>query len=208
MFRARLALRLAFLALPLLLMPAGARADANDDAMDLAFWQSIQGSTDPAEYQAYLDAFPQGKFAKVAILRAHPAKAAEVFALPPLPPAKPGQPAQTGPGDDDTPAGTISLLPAAPRVGQTIRVTCENFPQPTNYDVIIVVPAGTPVMDPARPVDQTKILWYAYATNCYHVPLTAGPFAPGQYEVRFMTRLYSNTPGLLELHATANFRVH
>jgi len=62
-------------------------------------------------------------------------------------------------------------------------------------------------MDPSRPVDQTKLVYSAYAMNCYHVPLTAGPFAPGAYEVRFMTHLYSNTPGVLELHATTNFRV-
>ena len=49
--------------------------------MDLAFWQSIQNSTDPAEYQAYLDAFPHGKFAKLASIRAH---AAAPAAVPPL----------------------------------------------------------------------------------------------------------------------------
>jgi hypothetical protein len=71
MYRAGPVLRLAILVLALVL-PAAARAD-DDDAMDLAFWQSIQNSTVPAEYQAYLDAFPHGKFARLASLRAHQA---------------------------------------------------------------------------------------------------------------------------------------
>jgi hypothetical protein len=183
MLRARVALRLAVIVLPMLL-PAAAHAD-DDPALDLAFWQSIQSSTDPAEYQAYLDTFPNGKFAKLALLRAHPTASAAA---------------------DEPSAGKIVLLPAAPRVGQTIRITCENFPEPTNADEIIVVPAGTPVMDPSRPVDQTKVLYFAYALNCYHLPLTAGPFAPGAYEVRFMTRLYSNA-GVSELRGTAGFWV-
>jgi len=45
------------------------RADGLDPA-DLAFWQSLQGSADPAEYRAYLDAFPNGRFAPLARLRA------------------------------------------------------------------------------------------------------------------------------------------
>lgn len=51
-----------------LAMAAPAWAQGTDPA-DLVFWQSIQNSTNPAEYQAYLDAFPQGKFAPLAKLR-------------------------------------------------------------------------------------------------------------------------------------------
>jgi hypothetical protein len=29
---------------------------------ELAFWQSIQASDDPAEYQAYLEKYPDGAF--------------------------------------------------------------------------------------------------------------------------------------------------
>jgi hypothetical protein len=210
MYRTRFVLRLAFVALPLLL-PAAARA-GDDDAIDLAFWQSVQSSTNPAEYQAYLDAFPHGKFAKLALLRAHqPAPAALTIPLPVTgPTAKTAAVAPAAPPEDDddtdTPAGKIVLEPAAPRVGQTIRVTCEGFPQPTNADTLVVVPAGTPVMDPNRGADQTKVVWYVYAANCFHVPVTAGPFAPGAYEIRFMTRLYSNV-GASEMHAMTGFRV-
>lgn len=48
------------------------RAQGADPA-DLAFWRSIQGSTNPAEYKAYLEAFPNGRFVPLARLRAaHP----------------------------------------------------------------------------------------------------------------------------------------
>ena len=36
------------------------------DAVELTFWQSIQDSADPADFQAYLDTFPAGKFTPLA----------------------------------------------------------------------------------------------------------------------------------------------
>jgi hypothetical protein len=221
MYRTGLTLRLAAVVLPLLL-PAAARAD-DDDAMDIEFWRAIQNSTVPAEYQAYLDAFPHGKFAKLAALRAHQAAPAAVPApLPttaiPLPAAAP--PARTAPAaqtaaaapaaaadDADTADGQIVLTPATPRVGQTIRATCENFPEPSTFDKLVVVPAGTPVMDPDKPADMTKVVSFNYAVNCFRAPVTFPPLAPGAYEIRFMTRLYSNA-GVVEMHAMTAFRVH
>ena len=35
-------------------------------AVELTFWQSIQESFDPADYEAYLEAFPEGKFKRLA----------------------------------------------------------------------------------------------------------------------------------------------
>ena len=40
--------------------------DVDASALELAFWQSIEGSEDPDEYQAYLDQFPGGVFASLA----------------------------------------------------------------------------------------------------------------------------------------------
>ena len=37
-----------------------------DDAIELTFWQSVQGSDGPGEYQAYLDRYPMGIFAPLA----------------------------------------------------------------------------------------------------------------------------------------------
>ena len=77
-----------------LLLAAPAWSQATDPA-DLAFWQSIQNSVNPAEYEAYLQAFPQGRFAALARLRAQggamPAPAAgapgPAMAAPPAAPA-------------------------------------------------------------------------------------------------------------------------
>lgn len=73
MNRFLLALSLAFL----MCLAWSAQAQQTDPA-DLAFWQSIQNSTDPAEYRAYLEAFPNGRFAALARLRAAAGPAAQL----------------------------------------------------------------------------------------------------------------------------------
>ena len=47
----------------------GPPVTTNTDAVELAFWQSIQASDDPSEYQAYLAQFPEGDFAALAHAR-------------------------------------------------------------------------------------------------------------------------------------------
>jgi len=42
---------------------------ATDPAIELAFWDAIKDSTDPAEFQAYLDQYPNGAFAALARIR-------------------------------------------------------------------------------------------------------------------------------------------
>jgi len=93
------------------------------DPADLVFWQSIQNSTSPAEYQAYLDAFPQGKFAPLARLRvqggAMPTGAASAAA--PAPQAAMPAPA---------PAMPAAVAPAQPGLNPPIAVdTARNFGQ-------------------------------------------------------------------------------
>src|SRR5580693_1195098 len=51
-----------------LLTFAAVSAHASDPA-DVAFWQSVQSSKNPAEYKAYLNAFPHGVFVEVAKTR-------------------------------------------------------------------------------------------------------------------------------------------
>jgi carboxyl-terminal processing protease len=72
--------------------PAPAASNAVDPkAIELAFWQSIQGSNAGEDYQAYLDRFPSGDFAPLARLRlkqADPGKDRVVHGEPP--PAAPG----------------------------------------------------------------------------------------------------------------------
>lgn len=62
-----------------------ALADPADDGAELEFWRSIQNSTNPAEYRAYLEAFPNGRFAPLARVRAGLANP-DVSAAPAAPP--------------------------------------------------------------------------------------------------------------------------
>ncbi|MFQ5773086.1 MAG: SUMF1/EgtB/PvdO family nonheme iron enzyme [Kiloniellaceae bacterium] len=47
----------------------GIRSSRESQAAELAFWESIKDSTNPAEYEAYLKAFPNGTFAPLARAR-------------------------------------------------------------------------------------------------------------------------------------------
>ena len=187
-----LAAALAAISLP------GARAEETDPA-DIAFWQSIQGSTNSAEYKAYLEAFPNGRFAAIARLRS-----AQGAALPAAPAAQP--PLATA--AVEAAAGPSEKILVAPvsRVGQAVTFTCQNFPEPSSFDQLVVVPAGTPDIDPGRARDETKIVWMDFAQRCAAAPVKGGPFAPGAYEVRYVTRLYNND-GRLEVHARSPFSV-
>ena len=132
----------------------GGRAQGGDPA-DLAFWQSISNSTNPAEYQAYLQAFPNGRFAAIARLRANagqqaaPQIAPGQQAAPGLQPqgAAPVPVADAAP-DADPDAPKMTITPAQGRVGQRFTISLVNFPDTTSYDMVVIVPAGTPVMDP------------------------------------------------------------
>lgn len=56
-----------------------------DAKYELEFWQSIKNSTDASDYEAYLEAYPDGRFAPLAKARVKRYKKAE--APPPVPPA-------------------------------------------------------------------------------------------------------------------------
>jgi hypothetical protein len=210
----------------------GARAQT--DPADLAFWQSIMTSTDPEEYKAYLDAFPNGRFAALARLRLRPgalqpkrppkpqqqlpalqqapAQPAQppAIAAPPPAPAAPPPPAPAAAEPPPPPAVEhpehIGITPPNAKVGQQVTLTCDKFPQPTNYDLLLVVPAGTPDYNPLRTDAENHVLWKNYASNCSLYTQKAGPFAPGNYEARFVTKLYNND-GRLEMVAKTSFSV-
>lgn len=70
--------------------PAAPPPSAGGDAVELAFWETIKGSTNPADFRAYLESFPNGRFAPLARLRAQPPAPPQVAAAPaPAPPPKP-----------------------------------------------------------------------------------------------------------------------
>jgi serine/threonine protein kinase len=74
--------------------PAPAEA-SSDEAVELAFWNSIGSSSDPRLYREYLAKYPNGKFASLAKLKLQtpPPPPAGVFV--PKPPPAVTQPAQT-----------------------------------------------------------------------------------------------------------------
>ena len=67
--------------------PASASATPAADA-ELLFWQTIANSGNPADFQAYLDQYPQGRFAALARIRAKTQQAAEPVAPAPQPEQK------------------------------------------------------------------------------------------------------------------------
>lgn len=55
---------------------ASASSASSADLIELAFWESIRTSTSQADFRAYLETFPNGRFASLARLRANPPPAA------------------------------------------------------------------------------------------------------------------------------------
>lgn len=184
------------------------------DPADLAFWQSIQSSTNSAEYQAYIDAFPEGKFVALAKIRVKtPPAAATLPAAATAPAAAENTPAvqtdaATVPAKGDVGQGEkIVLDPPQLKVGQTTNITCPNMPSPSSYDKLEVVKAGSPDVDPGTAEGSgVKVFWNVYAANCNAYVLTMGPFAPGKYEIRFYSTLYNND-NLLEIATRTAFSV-
>jgi hypothetical protein len=84
-------------------MPPTAPAAATPPAVEVAFWESIRNSRDPADFRAYLARFPTGAFADLARNRVAPAatKTSSSAAIVPIPAI---------PGDPATPEGREILL--------------------------------------------------------------------------------------------------
>lgn len=51
-------------------------ATAADEAVELTFWDAIKHSSRPADYRAYLETYPEGRFAALARVRAEPVPSA------------------------------------------------------------------------------------------------------------------------------------
>ena len=99
---------LACLGVLLLAAPAYAQ-----DSGEIAFWDSVKDSKNPAELQAYLQAYPQGKFAALARIRMNAlggmVQTPPTAATPPVAPAEP-----SGPAVEATPPVPPPTEPQAP----------------------------------------------------------------------------------------------
>ena len=112
--------------------PASAVSTPASPELDGLFWQSIMNSTNPADFEAYLQQFPTGVFRALAQNRLATLRGATGAAAPAAG-AGVGLPGPPGAG---RPVGTAAAGDAGLRPGQVFR-DCEDCPE------MVVVPAGT-----------------------------------------------------------------
>lgn len=151
----------------LLLLASPVRAQPVS-AEELAFWQAVEQSGRPAEYQAYLSAFPDGRFAPLAKIRAAgPTPSPAPIATPPAVAA----------------VSTAWVRPTNQRVqlvsGIVLETDATTLRNGSNQR-LAVMPVGSPdaITDQARFLaDSTPI-----AAARLHLTIPSGP--PGQDEVR------------------------
>ena len=143
------------------------------------FWQSIAGSSDPADYEAYLEQFPNGTFARLARNRL------TGFGGPAGDPPGGLRPGTDPPPETDRPGSTA--------VAGTEFQDCEDCP------VMVVVPAGTFRMGC---VSSSGDCW-DYQQRLHEVEVAS--FAMGKYEVsRFEFAAFVSATG----HVARGCRVY
>ncbi|MBP0595192.1 SUMF1/EgtB/PvdO family nonheme iron enzyme [Paraburkholderia sp. LEh10] len=156
--------------------------DSNEQ-YELTFWESIKDSNYASDYEAYLKAYPNGRFATLAKARIERLKASASATPPathatPAPAPAPSRPAVTAPAPAPVPAPQTAPKAAptpAPAPAATARAAAggESKDCPA-CPVMISLPAGTFTMgsssdDPSeKPPHQVTI---------------SAPFAIGKYEV-------------------------
>jgi formylglycine-generating enzyme required for sulfatase activity len=89
---------------------AGVLPKDSAEQYELTFWESIKDSTDPGDYEAYLQAYPKGRFAALARARIARLKAAKPKVETPAQKAAPAPEAKTPPST----APAAPATPAAP----------------------------------------------------------------------------------------------
>ena len=156
---------------------------------ELAFWEAVTQSNRPEEYQAYLDAYPNGRFAALARLRAHAAPqrpAAPAMPAAPTSPVMPGKPPPMptpGPpqASADPAQASIRLAQSSVRVmnGVTLDLNAQALRDSSNLR-LAVMPAGAPdaIADPQRFMEDSTPV----RASRQRLTIPAGP--PGSDEVR------------------------
>lgn len=139
---------------------------ASPEQFELAFWNSIKDSTHASDYEAYLKAYPKGRFAALAQARVTRLRAPAAQATAPQPAAPPVK-QKAAPAKPSAPAPAPRVAASPVRNGGEIR-DCQSCP------ALVSLPAGTFTMgnnasDPSeRPAHQVEI---------------AAPFAIGKFEI-------------------------
>ncbi|EUC13158.1 UNVERIFIED_ORG: formylglycine-generating enzyme required for sulfatase activity [Burkholderia sp. CF145] len=158
--------------------------DSNEQ-YELTFWESIKDSNYPSDYEAYLKAYPNGRFATLAKARIDRLKAsgqtappAATHAAPPAAPSRPAAAAAPAPQPAPTPApapkAAATPAPApAPTPAPARAATGGESKDCAACPVMVSLPAGSFTMGSnADPSEKPP----------HHVTISA-PFAIGRYEV-------------------------
>ncbi|MDR8396401.1 SUMF1/EgtB/PvdO family nonheme iron enzyme [Paraburkholderia dioscoreae] len=160
----------------------------SSEQYEITFWNSIKDSNYPADYEAYLKAYPNGRFATLAHARIDRLRAAATSNAPsaatpaapsvapapqaarpaPPPSVPPPKPTASAPALATPPAATVAQKPVthAPVAGESR--DCATCP------IMIAVPAGSFSMGSSTDDPSEKPV--------HHVTIGA-PFAIGKYEV-------------------------
>jgi uncharacterized caspase-like protein len=107
--------------------------------MELAFWESIKNSSNPKDYQAYLEQFPKGTFAILARARATPPAPVAAVAAPVVKPVEPAKPAPPAP---------------VAAVNPVVAVKPVETPRPT--EPVKPAPVQVAIAPPVRPAEPPK----------------------------------------------------
>ena len=153
-------------------------------AFELTFWQSVTGSNDCAQYQAYLDTYPAGTFgplarAKMAAIGgclAAPRPLAAVAAPAPAPVATPLSPA-TAPAFAVAPAGPVQAAPVAALVAPAAPAAAVAS-APTVSPAVSAAVTGA--ADPAKPAAASLAERLARASQVFAGGQQAGPALPAE----------------------------
>lgn len=130
---------------------------------EIVFWESVRTSTNPADYRAYLEQYPDGKFAALARNR--------LAALAPKPAATPVA----------VPEVKVSSSPA-PQAGDTWTYLLSeprrvDGPKQRRYTVTVTAAAGTSVTEQAA-LEGATTLNATHDGGLYLAPLEASVFSP------------------------------
>lgn len=171
----------------------------SSEQYEITFWDSIKDSNYPGDYEAYLKAYPNGRFATLAHARIDRLRAAASASAPPAVPAakpsvappvaqSPQAPHSTPPASAVTQDHSHTTVPTAmPTVASAASPTPAIAPKPVTHPpsageshdcatcpIMIALPAGTFFMGSNTDDPSEKPV--------HHVTISA-PFAIGKYEV-------------------------
>jgi uncharacterized caspase-like protein len=154
-------------------VPAPAVAASNDNSTEHLFWNTIQASTDPNDFEAYLARYPDGAFAplarnRLAVLGAR--RGTEVAALTPTQPILPApQPEPAPQAVLPAPAPAVEVEPIDTTLVATRNVNVRGAPN-TDHDPVGVVPAGAEVAVVGKVIGAN---WYRIGSRTAARPMSS-----------------------------------